>query len=154
MVEQVGQRKEQAMKKMILASLVVAMFVPAFAADLELTEQQTPEEWAEVYKPHRDAGHEAMAEKRFEEARKEFVLAASGTRFAWVRARMLANAGFAVIRAGRIKEADALYMQALAVQDVAEDNESGGSKFAKDRAQCRADIEWGLKRCQELGGTK
>lgn len=137
------------MKKLMLVGVALLLAGPVMAAR-ELTEKMTETEFAAKYEPHKEAGNKAIAEKRFEDARVEFLAAADATAFAWVRARMIANAAFAVIRATRLKEAIELYQAASKVQDVAEEVSSGGEKFAKDRAQCRADIEWGLARAQEL----
>lgn len=109
-----------------------------------LDEAMTPEEKALRYSPHRDAGHAALNAKRFGEAAEEFEAAANATAFAWVRARMLANAGFALARASRCKEAQVIYDYAYRIWIAAEDVDSGGIKWAAARKQTIADIRWGL----------
>ncbi len=110
----------------------------------ELDEAMTHAEKAVNYTPHRDAGHKALALKQFDLASKEFQAAADATAFAWVRARMLANAGFALARASRCKEALEIYDYAYRIWIIAEDVASGGSKWAKSRDKTIADIRWGL----------
>ncbi len=110
-----------------------------------LSEAMTPEEKDVRYSPHRDAGHAAIKLKQFDKASQEYIKAGKATAFAWVRARQFANAGFALARATRCDEAIAWYEEAMKVQKLAEAKASGGTNWAKSRAKCRADIEWGLK---------
>lgn len=139
-----GYRKGKTMRHVIVLVLALGLTASAFGEPRVLDEAMTKVEKAEKYQPHRDAGHAAMKAKRFDEASKEFALAANATAFAWVRARMLANAGFALARSSRCKDALAFYNEALVVQELAEEVSSGGTSWAKSRKQTRLDIEWGL----------
>lgn len=132
------------MRYIMLTLLTLGMMGSALAEHRVLDEAMTPKEKAEKYQPHRDAGHEALEAKRFDEAAREFQAAAYATAFAWVRARMLANAGFALARASRCEEAIVIYHEAWDVQDTAEEKGSGGDKWSKARQKTRADISWGL----------
>lgn len=133
--------------------LVPSMDNPEFykAGVRVLSEAMTPEEKDFRYSPHRDAGHAALKVKEFDKASQEYIKAGKATAFAWVRARQFANAAFALARASRCKESIAWYNEALKVQKLAEAKSSGGNKWAKSRAKCGADIEWGLKKsaCRE-----
>lgn len=153
------------MKSMLIAVLAVGLLAPAYAQivpDLDdpefykkgirvLSEAMTPEEKNLRYSPHRDAGHAALKLKQFDKASQEYIKAGKATAFAWVRARHFANAAFALARASRCDEARTWYNEALRVQNVAEAKASGGPRWAKSRAKCRADIEWGLEKsaCRE-----
>lgn len=151
------------MKWILIAVLAVGLYGSAMAGLMGpvdengvrvLDEAMTPEEKAFKYQPHRDAGHEALGAKEFDRAAKEFEAAANATAFAWVRARMLANAGFALARASRCKEAWQLYRLAHGVWMHAEEVGSGGAKWSKQRDQTKRDIEWGLyeSACAEKKG--
>ncbi len=147
------------MKRMLIAILVCGLYTGASAElvpELDnpefytngirvLSEAMTPQEKAFRYSPHRDAGHAALKLKQFNKASQEYIRAGKATAFAWVRARHFANAAFSFARASRCIDAITWYNEAMKVQEIAEKKSSGGTSWAKSRAKCRADIEWGLK---------
>lgn len=133
-------------KLLILIVLCFAAAVQAQDGALALTEKQTVTEWESLYKTHRDAGREALENKDYDRAREEYRLAAAGTRFAWVRARMLANAGFAALLQGDKEGAFENYGEALEILEA--NPNSGKGKFSKERAKTKTDVEQGLSRCQ------
>lgn len=110
----------------------------------ELDEAMTFDQFYE-YKSLSKAGHLSMDNKKFVTAYTFFVAAGKSTHFAWVRARMFANAGFAMARAQHCTESISWYNAAIRVQAIAEAKASGGIKWAKVRKQTRLDIMWGLK---------
>lgn len=142
------------MKRILIAVLAMGLYGSATADFMGpvdengvrvLDEAMTPEEKAVKYTPHRDAAKAALALKQFDKAAQEYELAGKATAFAWVRARHFANKAFALARSGdRCKESIKWYDEALRVQILAEEKDSGGDKWAKSRAQTRRDIEWGL----------
>ncbi len=132
------------MKTLLAGILALSMGSLAQAYVRDLDEAMTKLEKSATYQVSRDAGHKALDAKEFDTASKEFKPAGNATAFAWVRARMYANAAFALARAGRCTESVGLYKEALKVQKLAEAKASGGPKWAKARAKTRADIKWGL----------
>lgn len=110
----------------------------------ELDEAMTKQEY-HLYRILADDGHSALDAKNFLVAYAKFTEAGKASHFAWVRARMFANAGFVMARAQHCTESISWYKQALVVQEKADAKASGGPKWAKDRKQTRLDIMWGLE---------
>lgn len=136
------------MKKYILMGVLcfaMGLLSTSQSADTaELDEAMTKQQY-HSYRGLADDAHAALKAKNFLVAYDTFIEAGKASHFGWVRARMFANAGFAMARAQHCTESLTWYNEAMRVQEKAEAVASGGPKWAKARKQTRRDINWGLK---------